>query len=212
MIMQGKFISLEGVEGAGKTTLIQSLQQHLESDGIRVLVTREPGGTELSESIRDLLLNPQIQSMHSDTELLLMFAARQEHIEQRIKPALKKGWWVISDRFVDSSFAYQGFGRGLSLSRIQELSDWALGEFHADLTLLLDLSVETGLERVRQRQQRADRFEQEKMDFFQRIREGFLHLQQKAPHRIKRIDAEQNAQMVLSQALHYLNELTANEQ
>lgn len=190
--MTGKFISIEGIEGAGKSTQLAFIQRYLTEQGKRLIVTREPGGTNLGEQIRTLLLTPTTTGMAVDTELLLMFAARAEHLEQVIKPALERGEWVLSDRFVDATFAYQGGGRGIDLQRITMLSDWALKGLQTDVTFLFDLPVEIGQQRVLSRNQGVDRFEQEKVDFFQRIRDSYLQRAQQEPNRIKVIDASKS--------------------
>ena len=187
--MTGKFISIEGVEGAGKSTQVSFIHDYLNNLGKKVVVTREPGGTELSEKIRGLLLAPASPAMAVDTELLLMFSARAEHIAQVINPALQRGDWILCDRFVDATFAYQGGGRGVQQQRIQALADWTLKGLIPDLTLLFDLPVELGLQRVIQRQEAIDRFEQEKVDFFEKIRASYLQRAEAEPSRIKVVDA-----------------------
>ena len=187
--MVGKFISIEGVEGAGKSTQVSFIQDYLTSLGKIVVVTREPGGTELSEKIRNLLLDPSSNSMANDTELLLMFASRAEHVSQVINPALHRGDWVLCDRFLDATYAYQGGGRGIERQRIQQIADWTLRGLIPDLTLLFDLPVELGLERVLERKEDMDRFEQEKIDFFQKIRKSYLKSAKAEPNRIKILDA-----------------------
>ena len=187
--MNGKFISIEGIEGAGKSTQLAFIEAYLKQQGKEVIVTREPGGTALGEQIRELLLAPRDEGMAVDTELLLMFAARAEHIEQVIKPAIERGDWVISDRFVDATFAYQGGGRGISNDRIEQLSAWTLNGLETDITFLFDLSVELGQQRVISRNGVVDRFEQEKAAFFQKIRDSYLQRSQQEPNRIKVIDA-----------------------
>lgn len=187
--MTGKFISIEGIEGAGKSTQMSFINSYLTEHGKRLIVTREPGGTELGEQIRKLLLTPTTAGMAVDTELLLMFAARAEHVEQVINPALARGDWVLSDRFVDATFAYQGGGRRIDLKRISNLADWTLKGLQTDVTFLFDLPVEMGQQRVLSRNQGVDRFEQEKVDFFQTIRESYLQRAQQEPNRIKVIDA-----------------------
>ena len=187
--MAGKFISIEGVEGAGKSTQVSFIQDYLTSLGKIVVVTREPGGTELSEKIRHLLLEPSSNSMANDTELLLMFASRAEHVSQVINPALHRGDWVLCDRFLDATYAYQGGGRGIQRQRIQQIADWTLRGLIPDLTLLFDLPVELGLERVLERKEDMDRFEQEKIDFFQKIRKSYLKSAKADPNRIKILDA-----------------------
>lgn len=190
--MNGKFISIEGIEGAGKSTQLAFIENYLKQQGINVIVTREPGGTALGEQVRELLLTPREEGMAVDTELLLMFAARAEHIEQIIKPAIQRGDWVISDRFVDATFAYQGGGRGISIERIKQISDWTLKGLNTDITFLFDLPVELGQQRVISRKGDIDRFEQEKTDFFQKIRDCYLRRSQQEPNRIKVIDASKN--------------------
>ena len=187
--MVGKFISIEGVEGAGKSTQVSFIQDYLTNLGKIVVVTREPGGTELSEKIRNLLLDPSSNSMANDTELLLMFASRAEHVSQVINPALHRGDWVLCDRFLDATYAYQGGGRGIERQRIQQIADWTLRGLIPDLTLLFDLPVELGLERVLERKEDMDRFEQEKIDFFQKIRKSYLKSAKAEPNRIKILDA-----------------------
>lgn len=197
--MNGKFISIEGIEGAGKSTQIRFIQSFLEHQGKTVVVTREPGGTVLGEQIRELLLTPRDEGMSHDAELLLMFAARAEHLEQVIKPALSRGDWVLSDRFVDATFAYQGGGRGIDIKRIESISDWTLQAIHTDLTLLFDLPVAVGQERVIKRSQDKDRFEQEKGVFFEKIRQCYLQRADHEPDRIKKIDASQTIENIQHQ-------------
>lgn len=197
--MNGKFISIEGIEGAGKSTQMRFIQSFLEHQGKTVIVTREPGGTVLGEQIRELLLTPRDEGMSHDAELLLMFAARAEHLEQVIKPALSRGDWVLSDRFVDATFAYQGGGRGIDIKRIESISDWTLQSIHTDLTLLFDLPVSVGQERVIKRSQDKDRFEQEKGAFFEKIRQCYLQRATHEPDRIKKIDASQTIENIQHQ-------------
>lgn len=205
--MSGKFISIEGIEGAGKSTQLQFIAEYLRSRGKQVVVTREPGGTPLGEEIREVLLKPTKQSMAEETELLLMFAARAEHIKQVIQPALKRGDWVLSDRFVDATFAYQGGGRGINEQRIGELADWTLQGCHTDVTFLFDLPVALGQTRVEQRQQQKDRFEQEKQVFFERVRNCYLARAKAEPQRIKLIDASQSIEAIQQQLSRHLDEL-----
>ena len=190
--MKGKFISLEGIEGAGKSTQMSVISDYLNTHRIPHIITREPGGTPLAEEIREILLKPRESGMSIDTELLLMFASRAEHLNTKILPALNAGQWVISDRFVDATFAYQGGGRGVAEQRIQALADWTLQGLMPDLTLLFDLPVETGQQRVRQRAAALDRFEQEKVEFFEKIRNCYLQRANQAPDRISVIDASQD--------------------
>lgn len=206
----GKFISIEGIEGAGKSTQIDFIQNFLQQQGKRVVVTREPGGTKLGEQIRELLLAPRDNGMSHDAELLLMFAARAEHIEQVIKPAIARGDWVLCDRFVDATFAYQGGGRGIAYERIKTISDWTLDGLQTDITLLFDLPVETGQQRVVKRQQEKDRFEQEKATFFQKIRDCYLERAKQEPERIKIIDASRDISAVQQQVSTLLDDMVSS--
>nr|WP_262382480.1 dTMP kinase [Pseudomonas protegens] len=184
------FITLEGPEGAGKSTNREYLAERLRAAGIEVLLTREPGGTPLAERIRDVLLTPVEEVMNADTELLLVFAARAQHLATVIRPALERGAVVLCDRFTDSTYAYQGAGRGLSLARIAALEDFVQGELRPDLTLVFDLPVDVGLARASARG-RLDRFEQEGQAFFQKVREAFLARAAAAPQRYVLVDAAQ---------------------
>ncbi|MDX1655477.1 MAG: dTMP kinase [Candidatus Competibacteraceae bacterium] len=186
--MRGRFITFEGGEGAGKTTQLVRTAQWLECRGQPVTTTREPGGTPLGEELRDLLLAHRQAGIHPETELLLMFAARAEHLAQVIRPALAAGHWVLCDRFTEASYAYQGGGRQLGLERITPLEDWVQGELRPDLTLLLDLPVEQGLERARGRGA-GDRFEAEDRAFFERVRQTYGELARRHPQRFAVIDA-----------------------
>ncbi len=204
---KGLLITLEGIEGAGKSSHIQFIAEQLLQAGRDVLLTREPGGTNLGERIRELLLKKNEESMFEETELLLMFAARAQHVQQVILPAINAGKIVICDRFTDSSYAYQGGGRGISLEKIQQLEAWLfsgdLSGFKPELTLLLDLSVETGLSRAQDRSA-ADRFETETVNFFQDVRDAFLKIAQDNPGRVSVIDAELNLKTVQSSILEVL--------
>jgi len=182
---RGKFITLEGIDGAGKSTHISWLAAHLEQRGIKVVQTREPGGTPLGETLRGLLLN---LPMHLETEALLMFAARREHLDKLIQPALAAGTWVISDRFTDASFAYQGGGRGLALDRLRTLETWVQADFQPDLTFLFDVPVAVARKRMGS-QSSLDRFELEGEGFFERVRAAYLARAANAPTRIRVIDA-----------------------
>lgn len=192
---KGYFLVLDGCEGGGKTTNKEYLVRELESAGLEVVSTREPGGTPLAEKIRELLLAPNPEPMAVDTELLLMFAARAQHVKQVIFPALERGAVVVSDRFVDATFAYQGGGRGVPWDRLELLEQFVLGDFKPDLTLLFDLPVEVGMERVKRRGA-LDRFEQEQRQFFEDVRKAYL---QRAANDMKRywvIDASQSLEHV----------------
>jgi dTMP kinase len=200
-----RFVSLEGGEGAGKTTVMEALRVFLQRDGFEVVCTREPGGTPLAEQIRGLLLDTRHESPAAETELLLMFAARAQHVRETILPALERGAWVISDRFTDSSYAYQGGGRGLDMAFIAELERGVVG-LQPGLTLLLDLGVGAGRERTRGRDQAAggngpDRIEREHDAFFERVRATFLARAAAEPRRFRVIDAARPADAVASDAL-----------
>jgi len=196
--MTGKFITIEGIEGAGKTTCIQVVTEVTERQGISAIHTREPGGTDLGEDLRNLLLGHKHTGMSDDAELLMMFAARAQHIAQKIKPALDVGKWVLSDRFTDATYAYQGYGRGIPLEKIASLENWVQGALRPDLTLLMDLPVEVGMERAGKRSA-PDRFESEAWDFFERIRKGYLSIAAEQPSRVKVIDASQDLANVQAQ-------------
>lgn len=186
--MQGKFITVEGIEGVGKTTNINFIRQQLEAAGRDVVLTREPGGTPLGEAIRGLLLNPEYTGMDSTCELQLMFAARAEHLAKVVWPALEKGQWVLCDRFTDATYAYQGGGRGIDIGVIARLEELVQGDFRPDLTLLLDVPVAVGLARASKRGA-LDRFEQEKVEFFERVRNAYLDMAQRSPDRYRVVDA-----------------------
>ena len=182
---KGKFITLEGIDGAGKSTQMAKLESALKSNGIEFRLTREPGGTPLGEKLRGVLLNEQ---MRPETEALLMFASRSEHLNEVILPALEAGTWVISDRFSDASFAYQGGGRGIDYARLAELETWVQQGFQPDLTLLFDLPVEVARARL-MRNESLDRFEQEKSDFFDRVRGAYLERAKRFPARFVVLDS-----------------------
>lgn len=194
---RGKFISLEGSEGVGKTTSLNFIKDYIESQGHNVIVTREPGGTPLAEDLRNILLTNRQEKVDADAELLLMFAARCQHVNSLIKPALDNGDWVLCDRFTDATFAYQGGGRGIETSRISEIENWSIQAFSPDLTLLLDMSVEEGMARTRKRG-KPDRFESEKMEFYEKIRSAYLQRAEQFPDRIKVIDAAPEIETVQS--------------
>lgn len=186
--MKPLFITVEGIEGAGKSSNIAFTESLLRSHGHEVLLTREPGGTLLGEELRELLLGHKHDGMQDLTELLLMFAARAEHLHGKILPALEAGKWVICDRFTDATYAYQGGGRQLDTSAIETLENLVQGSRRPDLTLLLDLPVETGLARAARRSE-PDRFERQKLEFFQRVRQAYLEIARQQPARVKVIDA-----------------------
>lgn len=196
--MQGRFITMEGGEGAGKSTMMERVSDWLEQSGQRVVSTREPGGTVLAEKLRDILLDRNNLLLSGRAELLLMFAARAQHLDERIRPALARGDWVLCDRFTDATWAYQGGGRGLPREDIEALEALVHGDLQPDLTLLLDLPVEQGMLRASNRS-RADRFEQESMDFFKRVRKAYLERAAMAPGRFAVIDASKGQEEVWAQ-------------
>lgn len=199
---KGLFITLEGGEGAGKSTQMafvrQRLEDRLQAVGKSLHVTREPGGTELGEQIRGLLLDHRQTAMDSDTELLLMFAARAQHLAQLIRPTLTDGDWVLCDRFTDATYAYQGGGRGIDTTRIAALEDWVQGDLRPDLTLLLDLPIEVGMARAGARGE-LDRFEREQQAFFERVRQTYRDRAAAEPGRYRVIDAAQSIEQVQAQ-------------
>ncbi|MFK8029688.1 MAG: dTMP kinase [Gammaproteobacteria bacterium] len=205
---RGAFISLEGIEGAGKSTCVPSIEQWVATQAAEVVKTREPGGTPLAEVIRNIVLgigvDASVEAPTSDTETLLMFASRAQHLDEVVRPALARGAWVICDRFTDATLAYQGAARELGMERIYALAEWVHGSLWPDLTLLFDVSVETGLARASQRGAK-DRIEQERQEFFRRARDGYLELAQRFPDRVRVIDAEQSMEDVAAQVMDELN-------
>ncbi len=201
----GKFITLEGIEGAGKSTAVNRVADLITRTGRDVLVTREPGGTDLGEQIRHILLMQKTLNISAPAELLLMFAARAQHLVQVIRPALNAGKIVICDRFTDSTRAYQGGGRGLSMELIEQLAGIVHPDLQPDLTLLLDVPAETGLRRARQLAE-ADRFESEAITFFESARKIYLQIAAHEPHRVKVIDASQTIEKVLEQISNCLRQ------
>jgi dTMP kinase len=187
---RGRFITFEGTEGVGKSTQLETARSALEAAGIGVLVTREPGGTPMAEAIRELLLAPRQESVNSMTELLLMFAARAQHLHERIVPALEQGTWVLCDRFTDATYAYQGGGRGVPQEQIAALEQLVQGDLRPDHVILLDAPVEVGMARARSRSA-PDRFEREQAAFFQRIRDCYLERARLQPLRYHVVDAAQ---------------------
>lgn len=201
--MRGRFITMEGVEGAGKSTMLERVGDWLETSGHRLVRTREPGGTALAEKLRDILLDQDNLELCGKAELLLMFAARAQHLAVLIRPALEKGDWVLCDRFTDATWAYQGGGRGEDSGDIATLETLVHGDLQPDLTLLLDLPVELGLSRASRRSE-ADRFERESLVFFERVRTAYLERAALAPGRFAVIDAAQSAENVWRQILKVL--------
>lgn len=201
----GKFITLEGSEGAGKTTAIDAISTWAANAGVEIVVTREPGGTPTAEKIRELLLDKNNKNILPDTELLLMFAARAQHLNELILPTVTQGKWVVCDRFTDATYAYQGGGRGIDVGRIEQLENWVQGDLRPDLTLLLDLPVDVGLSRASQRSE-PDRFETEQLSFFERVRQAYLERARQFPQQFRVIDASQSIEQVQQQIHNVLNE------
>ena len=204
VLTQPRLVTLEGGEGAGKTSAIAAIRDRLQAAGHEVVLTREPGGTPLAERIRELLLNPQDEALAPETELLLMFASRAQHVRETILPALKRGAWVLCDRFTDSSYAYQGGGRGLDPAWIATLEREVVG-IRPGLTLLLDVGVDEGRERARGRDLAPDRIERERDEFFERVRAAYLARAAAEPQRIRVLDASRPAADVASEAVSLLD-------
>uniref|UniRef100_UPI00352C3D10 dTMP kinase n=1 Tax=Hahella sp. HNIBRBA332 TaxID=3015983 RepID=UPI00352C3D10 len=195
MLKKGLFITVEGIEGAGKTTNLNFIRSILEGKGEGVVMTREPGGTPMAEEVRELLLRPREESVSSTAELLLMFAARAQHLEQKIRPAIDRGVHVLSDRFTDATYAYQGGGRGLSWEMIHDLEKIVQADFKPDLTLLLRIDPEVGMTRARKRGA-LDRFEREKQEFYSRVQDGYMKRVAEDPKRFLVVDAQQSLEDV----------------
>ena len=197
-VSEGVLITIEGIEGSGKSTQARLLADYVRSMDLRVTETREPGGTEIGETIRRILLCPSNNGISVGTELLLMLACRADHVERVIKPALQRGDVVISDRYADATVAYQGFGRGVDLERIRKLNGVATGGLCPDITLLLDLDVEVGMARVAGRLDgsKADRFERETLEFHNRVRDGYRHVASREPDRVKVVPADEEVEVV----------------
>jgi dTMP kinase len=205
--MKGYFITVEGIEGVGKSTAVKYIQEYLLQAQKEVVLTREPGGTEIAEKIRHILLTPSHEErMLPETELLLMFAARAQHIKQIIEPALLEGKWVVCDRFVDASYAYQGGGRKISLKHIEMLEQWIVNNVKPNLTILLDAPSEVGLARAKHRGPQ-DRIEQEKIDFFDRVRHGYLMRAEQNKSRFCVIDATQSLATVQEKVRDVLRDI-----
>lgn len=186
--MRGKFITVEGTEGVGKTTNMQFIQQWMDAKKLSYVTTREPGGTPFAEEIRELLLTPREEVVSDAAELLLVFAARAQHLSQVIEPVLREGAWVLCDRFTDATYAYQGGGRNMRSDMIEDLELLVQGSLRPDLTIILDIPVELGLQRASERSE-PDRFEQEKIEFFEKVRKRYLKIARDNPERCEVIDA-----------------------
>ncbi|MCY8233844.1 dTMP kinase [Priestia endophytica] len=203
--MTERFITFEGPEGAGKTTIINKLQQELESRSIPAIFTREPGGIEISEKIRSIILDKEHTTMDGRTEALLYAAARRQHLVEKVIPSLKEGKYVICDRFIDSSLAYQGYAREIDLEAILSINSFAVDGYMPDITFYLDLDVEAGLERINQNKDReVNRLDLETLNFHRKVREGYLILQEKFPERIIKIDANRTVSEVFEDVLYHL--------
>lgn len=204
--MRGKFITVEGTDGAGKSTQIDLLVKYLQNKGFEVVVTREPGGTSISEKIREIILDVENGEMSDITEALLYAASRAQHINQKIKPAVEAGKVVICDRFVDSSIAYQGYARGLDMNLIEDVNRYAVDNMTPDATLFFDIKPEIGIAR-KKNVQSLDRIEKEALDFHYKVYNGYKELLQKYPQRIKRIDAEKDVEEVHAQVVEVLKQI-----
>lgn len=204
--MRGKFITVEGTDGAGKSTQIELLVKYLKNNGFEVVVTREPGGTSISEKIREIILDVDNSEMSDITEALLYAASRAQHISQKIKPAVEAGKVVICDRFVDSSIAYQGYARGLDMSLIEDVNMYAVDGMTPDATLFFDIKPEIGIAR-KKNVQSLDRIEKEALDFHYKVYNGYKELLEKYPQRIKRIDAQMDVEEVHTQVVEVLKEI-----
>jgi dTMP kinase len=203
---RGKFITIEGSEGVGKSTNIKFIQQYLSKQGIPLVLTREPGGTPLAESLRNLLLQHWQEKVDEQAELLMLFAARAQHVSTVIQPALERGEWVLCDRFTDSTYAYQGGGRGLDLKLIEQLESLVLQGFQPDTTIYLDIDVKQGLQRASTRGE-LDRFETEEIDFFERVRKAYLKRVESTPSRYALIDAGESLDKVQQSIQSFLEHL-----
>ncbi|HZG70936.1 MAG TPA: dTMP kinase [Chondromyces sp.] len=199
-MLEGLFITLEGPEGAGKTSISLMLKEKLQQEGYDVILTREPGGIAIAEQIREVILNKENTMMDARTEALLYAAARRQHLVEKVLPALKQGCIVVCDRFIDSSLAYQGFARGLGVEEVYQINQFAIGELLPDLTLLFDIRPEIGLERIRaNRSEEMNRLDFEKLAFHQKVREGYLQLAERFPERIVKVNAENSIEDVYEQ-------------
>lgn len=204
--MKGKFITLEGTEGVGKSTNLSFIEKKIKEKGYEVLVTREPGGTPLAEELREVLLANREEAFDPTAELLTIFAARAQHLNQVIRPALEKGIWVLSDRFTDATYAYQGWGRGLSIAHIQQLEKLVQENIQPDATVILDIDVSVGLARASKRAE-LDRFENEKVQFFEKVRQGYLTRVKENPRRYYVVNAGQALEGVQQDILDVMNKL-----
>ncbi len=194
-----RFISFEGIDGCGKSTLMEHLSRWLAEAGIPFIQTREPGGTRIGERVRELLLDPASAGMSGRAEVLLYSASRAQLTDEVIVPAIRQGTWVLTDRFMDATFAYQGFGRGFDLERLKAIQAWTTGDVRPDKTILLDCAIETALERMGSRNGEKDRIEQENLEFHRKVRQGYLDLARSEPERFLVLDAEMPLEEVVEQ-------------
>jgi len=208
-LIPGRFVTFEGIEGVGKSTQVGRAAEHLRSRGVEVVVTREPGGTPLAEVLRRIVLEPQDEALDGTSELLLMFAARSIHLANLIEPALRRGAWVLCDRFTDATEAYQGGGRGIDIRDVHALERIAQRGRRPDLTLLLDAPVDVATARARARGPQTDRFESERADFFERVRAAYLTILAREPARVRRVDATRGIESVAAEVAGALDELAA---
>lgn len=205
---KGIFITMEGPEGAGKTTILEMLYKHYKEKGIKIVKTREPGGIRIAERIREIILNPEHTEMDGRTEALLYAAARRQHLVEKVIPALEEGNIVLSDRFIDSSLAYQGFARGIGIDEIWKINEFAISSVMPDLTLYFDLDPETGLARINKSTDREiNRLDLEQLDFHKRVQEGYYKVIEKFPDRLYKLEASQGIEDVFEQALHAIDSL-----
>lgn len=204
---KGIFISLEGPEGAGKTSVLEALLPQLKEMGCELLTTREPGGVAISEKIREVILDKGHTAMDAKTELLLYIASRRQHLAEKVLPALGQGTWVLQDRFIDSSVAYQGYGRGLAVDDVEWLNQFATDGLKPDLTLYFDIDVKEGLARIARDQEReVNRLDLEGLDLHERVRQGYLTILEKEPERVVKIDASQPLEQVVADSLAVIKE------
>ncbi|MEI5638742.1 MULTISPECIES: dTMP kinase [unclassified Pseudoalteromonas] len=209
---KGFMLACDGSNGAGKTTVIKGIEAHLKGLGVEVVMTREPGGTVISEKIRDVILDPSTPEMTDITELMLFGAARAQHVQEKIIPALQAGKVVISDRFDAATFSFQHYARGLDYNTIKTINDLVLGGFKADMNLILDLDPQEGLKRVKSRGEGLDRLEDEKLQFLERARTGYLQQAEREPERFCVIDASQSQEQVLAQSITLVERLLSSHQ
>lgn len=212
MDYKGLFITLEGGEGAGKTTQISFIEQYLEEVGLDYITTREPGGITISESIREIILDKHNTKMDGKTEALLYAAARRQHLVEKVIPALVEGKVVICDRFIDSSLAYQGYARGIGVEEVLEINKFAIGGYMPDLTIFLDIDVKEGLARVKGRNGEINRLDLEDITFHETVRNGYIELLRQEPNRIRKVDASQSVEDVSKEIINIIKDTLEKKQ